>query len=73
MLESPHKRGKEMRQFRNAGRGRTEQGALNRAVMEAIHRITRNEGDFVGAFRQNVIRVIGSYAENSSRTNTQTE
>ena len=29
--------------------------------MEAIHRITRNEGDFVGAFRQNVIRVIGSY------------
>lgn len=41
--------------------------------MEAIHRITRNEGDFVGAFRQNVIRVIGSYAENSSRTNTQTE
>ena len=38
-----------------------EEGALNRAVMEAIHRITRNEGDFVGAFRQNVIRVIGSY------------
>lgn len=23
--------------------------------------VTRNEGDFVGAFRQNVIRVIGSY------------
>jgi len=38
-----------------------EEGALNRAVMEAIHRITRNEGDFVGAFRQNVVRVIGSY------------
>lgn len=38
-----------------------EEGVLNRAVMEAIHRITRNEGDFVGAFRQNVIRVIGSY------------
>lgn len=38
-----------------------EEGALNRAVMEAVHRITRNEGDFVGAFRQNVIRVIGSY------------
>ena len=31
--------------------------------MEAIHRITRNEGDFVGAFRQNVIRVIGSYGK----------
>lgn len=27
-------------------------------TMEAIHRIARNEGDFVGAFRQNV---IGSY------------
>lgn len=38
-----------------------EEGALNRAVMVAIHRITRNEGDFVGAFRKNVIRVIGSY------------
>lgn len=38
-----------------------EEGALNRAVMEAIHRITRGDGDFVGAFRQNVIRVMGSY------------
>lgn len=37
------------------------EGELNRAVMEAIHRITRNDGDFVGAFRQNVIRVIGNY------------
>lgn len=40
-----------------------EEEALNRAVMEAIHRITRNDGDFVGAFRQNVIRVIGSYGK----------
>ena len=31
--------------------------------MEAIHRITCNDGDFVGAFRQNVIRVIGSYGK----------
>ena len=38
-----------------------EEGALNSAVMEAINRITRGDGDFVGAFRQNVIRVIGSY------------
>lgn len=38
-----------------------EEGALNRAVMEAINRITRGDGDFVGAFRQNVIQVIGSY------------
>ena len=40
-----------------------EEEALNRAVMEAIQRITRNDGDFVGAFRQNVIRVIGSYGK----------
>ena len=39
-----------------------EEGALNRAVMETINRITCNDGDFVGAFRQNVIRVIGSYS-----------
>lgn len=40
-----------------------EEEALNRAVMEAIHRITRNDGDFVGTFRQNVIRVIGNYGK----------
>lgn len=40
-----------------------EEEALNRAVMEAIHRITRNDGDFVGDFRQNVIRVIDSYGK----------
>lgn len=38
-----------------------EEGALNRAVMSVINRITCNDGDFVGAFRQNVIRVIGNY------------
>lgn len=38
-----------------------EEGILNRAVMEAIHRITRNDGNFASALRQNVIRVIGSY------------
>lgn len=38
-----------------------EEGALNRAVMESINRITKDDGEFVGAFRQNVIRVIGSY------------
>ena len=29
--------------------------------MEAIHRITCNDGNFASALRQNVIRVIGSY------------
>lgn len=38
-----------------------EEAALNRAVMEAIRRITKNEGNFAAALRQNVIRVIGSY------------
>lgn len=40
-----------------------EEGALNRAVMEAIHRIVSNEGDYIGALRQNVIMVLGSYGE----------
>ena len=40
-----------------------EEEALNRVVMETIHRITRNDGDFVGAFRHNVIRVIGSHGK----------
>ena len=29
--------------------------------MDAINRVACNDGDFMGAFRQNVIRVIGSY------------
>ncbi len=40
-----------------------DEAALNRAVMDAINRIASNDGDFVGAFRQNVIRVIGSYGK----------
>ncbi len=47
---------------RNCKKSETlEEAALNRAVMEAINRISCNDGDFVGAFRQNVIRVIGNY------------
>ena len=38
-----------------------EEGILNRTVMEDIHRITCNDGNFASALRQNVIRVIGSY------------
>lgn len=34
---------------------------LNTAVMNAIQRIVQNEQEFVGAFRQNVIQVLGSY------------
>lgn len=40
-----------------------EESVLNHAVMSAIHKIARNEGDFVGAFRENVIRIIGNYGQ----------
>ena len=33
--------------------------------MDAIGRIVQNEKEFVGAFRQNVIKVLGSYGEGS--------
>lgn len=36
---------------------------MNRAVMEAIQKIACNDGDFIGAFRENVIRIIGSYGK----------
>lgn len=39
-----------------------EESILQRAVMDAIQKIAANDGDFVGAFRKNVIRVIGSYS-----------
>lgn len=38
-----------------------EESILQEAVMRAIQKIASGNGDFVGAFRQNVIRVIGSY------------
>lgn len=34
---------------------------LQTAVMEALHRIVQDDGEFVDAFRQNVIRVLGSH------------
>lgn len=37
------------------------ENVLNAAVMNAIQRIVQNEQEFVGAFRQNVIQVLGSY------------
>ena len=38
-----------------------EEEALHNAIMEAMQKITGDNGNFVDAFRQNVIRVIGSY------------
>ena len=31
--------------------------------MKAINRVEKNDGDFIGAFRQNVMHVIGSYGK----------
>jgi site-specific DNA recombinase len=36
--------------------------ALQEAVMTAINSVVENRGEFVGAFRENVIQVIGSYS-----------
>ncbi len=41
---------------------------LNEAVMEAINSVVEGKGDFVGAFRENVIRVIGSYSSKNVTT-----
>ncbi len=35
---------------------------LNEAVMTAINSVVENRGNFVGAFRENVVQVIGSYS-----------
>lgn len=39
--------------------------ALNHTIMNAMSRIVQDEKEFVGAFRQNVIKVLGSYGEGS--------
>ncbi|MBR0600080.1 recombinase family protein [Sinanaerobacter chloroacetimidivorans] len=39
-----------------------KEDVLNEAVMTAINNVVENRGDFVGAFRENVIQVIGSYS-----------
>jgi site-specific DNA recombinase len=35
---------------------------LHNAIMTAINNIVENKGEFIGAFRENVIRVIGDYS-----------
>lgn len=40
-----------------------KESALNRAVMESIHRITSNDKEFLGTFRQNVMQVIGAQGQ----------
>lgn len=40
-----------------------EECVLHDTIMRAINRVARNDGDFIGAFRQNVMHVIGSYGK----------
>nr|WP_244969166.1 recombinase family protein [Tissierella praeacuta] len=35
---------------------------LHNAIMTAINSVVKNNGDFIGAFRENVIRIIGGYS-----------
>lgn len=42
--------------------------SLNEAIMTAINSVVENQGEFVGAFRENVIRVIGSYSTKNVST-----
>jgi DNA invertase Pin-like site-specific DNA recombinase len=35
---------------------------LHNAIMMAINNVVKNKGEFIGAFRENVIRVIGDYS-----------
>ncbi len=41
---------------------------LQEAIMTAINSVVENRGEFVGAFRENVIRVIGSYSTKNVTT-----
>lgn len=41
---------------------------LHEAIMTAINSVVENRGEFVGAFRENVIRVIGSYSTKNVAT-----
>ena len=40
-----------------------EECVLHGTIMRAINRVAKNDGDFIGAFRQNVMHVIGSYGK----------
>jgi len=39
-----------------------KEDVLHEAIMTAINSVVENRGEFIGAFRENVIRVIGSYS-----------
>lgn len=41
---------------------------LHDAIMKAINKVVENNGDFIGTFRENVIRVIGNYNTQGTAT-----
>lgn len=45
-----------------------KENVLHEAIMTAINSVVENRGEFVGAFRENVIRVIGSYSTRNIST-----
>jgi len=45
-----------------------KEDVLHEAIMTAINNVVENRGEFVGAFRENVIRVIGSYSTKNVTT-----
>ena len=45
-----------------------EETTLHGAIMEAINSVVEDDGEFVEAFRENVIRIFGSYAKDVETT-----
>lgn len=45
-----------------------EEKALHEAIMEAVNSVVKEEGEFIDAFRDNVIRILGSYSDNVEPT-----
>lgn len=45
-----------------------KEDTLHQAIMAAINSVVENQGEFVQAFRENVIRIIGSYSPKSEPT-----
>lgn len=42
--------------------------ALHEAIMVAVNSVVKDEAEFIDAFRDNVIRILGSYSDNVEPT-----
>lgn len=45
-----------------------EEKTLHEAIMEAVNSVVEGDGEFVDAFRENVIRILGSYSNHGETT-----